>query len=101
MDPGLDRHAWESEWESLQDDVRDDPTGALPSLREIVHRMLGDRGLDGAEVDPELRAQVEAADEAVRLLHEEPDALSPGDVAAAIEGYRSIYETLLAGHAAP
>ena len=59
------------------------------------------RGLDGDDVDPELRAQIEAADEAVRLLHEEPDALSPGDVAAAIEGYGLIYEALLAGHQAP
>jgi hypothetical protein len=42
-----------------------------------------------------------AAREITQLASADPDAVSPGDVAAAVNGYRSIYDYLLEEHAAP
>jgi len=43
-EPGLDRHEWESEWESLQEELSDDPTATLVSLDRLVAEMLDSRG---------------------------------------------------------
>ena len=40
FEPGLDRHEWESEWQTLEDDLRTDPAQALPELDRLVARML-------------------------------------------------------------
>ena len=48
--------------------------------------------------DRELVAEFLAARETTRLLESGSADISPGDVAAAINGYRSIYEYLLAEH---
>jgi hypothetical protein len=62
MDPGLDRHDWESDWQALESDVADSPTEAVPELVRLVERMLEDSGMlvDGDDaargVDPELAA---------------------------------------------
>ena len=45
-DPGVDRHEWESEWESLAEDLRTDPAHALPELDALVARMLEESGYD-------------------------------------------------------
>jgi hypothetical protein len=101
LEPGLDRHEWESRWQSLEEDLEDSPRDVLPELDELVEQMLNERGyaIDDPVVregdDREIVAEFLAAREITRLLADDPDALSPGDVAAAVNGYRSLYEFLL------
>ena len=45
-EPGLDRHEWESEWQTLEDDLRTDPAQALPELDRLVARMLAESGYE-------------------------------------------------------
>jgi hypothetical protein len=106
QEPGLDRHEWESEWASLEESVRDDPAGALPYLDDLVTRMLTARGYEVDDPvaregdDREVVAELLAARDITRLAEggEEPD---PGDVAAAVEGYRSLFEYLTEERSAP
>jgi iron uptake system EfeUOB component EfeO/EfeM len=105
-DPGLDRHEWESEWESLEDDLRTDPAHALPELDALVARMLEESGYD--LTDPVVRdgeereviAEYLAAHEIVQATERDAGDLSPGDVAAAVNGYRAVYDHLIATRAA-
>lgn len=73
----------------------------LPELDDLLARMLDARG--SAISDPVARegddrdviADFLAAREITHLLADGSDDLSPGDVAAAVNGYRSVYEFLL------
>ncbi len=102
FEPGLNRHEWESEWQALEEDLRDDPAGALSELDELVGRMLEESGYDLA--DPVVREGEErevvteylAAHEITEAV-ERDDEVDPGDIAAAINGYRAIYDYLVAG----
>jgi hypothetical protein len=70
----------------------DSPADVLPQLDELVDRMLNERGY--AVEDPVVRegddgdviADFLAARDITRLRAEDPDAVSPGDVAAAVSG---------------
>jgi len=101
LEPGLDRHEWESEWASLEEQLADSPADVLPELDALVARMLDARGY--AISDPVARegddrdviADFLAAREITRLLADGSDDVSPGDVAAAVNGYRSVYEFVL------
>ena len=105
-DPGVNLHEWESEWESLEDDLRTDPAHALPELDGLVARMLEESGYD--LTDPVVRegderevvAEYLAAHEIVEATERDAGDLSPGDVAAAINGYRAVYEHLVTTRAA-
>lgn len=105
-DPGLDRHDWESEWESLEDDLRTDPEQALPELDGLVARMLEESGY--ALTDPVVRegeerevvAEYLAAGEIVEATERDAEDLSPGDLAAAVAGYRAVFDHLIATRAA-
>jgi hypothetical protein len=89
-EPGLDRHEWESEFASIEEGLHDDPRGALPELADLVGRMLEERRVeDGDELMAEFRSARETAE---RCERGEADA---GDVGAAVEGLRSVYQTLL------
>lgn len=107
LEPGLDRHEWESRWGSLEEGLEDSPRDVLPELDELVAQMLQERGF--AIDDPVARegAGREVVDdffsarETTRLLADDPDAVSAGDVAAAVNGYRSVYEFILEEDAAP
>ncbi len=107
LEPGLDRHEWESRWESLEEELEDSPRDVLPELDELVEQMLNERGyaVDDAVVregdDREIVAEFLAAREVTQLLADNPDAVSPGDVAAAVNGYRSLYEYLLEARTPP
>ena len=104
-DPGLDRHEWESELQALEDDLRTDPADALPELDGLVARMLGESGYDLD--DPVVRDGEErevvveylAAREVAEAAERDSDELSPGDVAAAINGYRAVFDYLVATRA--
>ena len=107
LEPGLDRHEWESRWASLEEDLEDSPRDVLPELDELVEEMLQGRGYDledpvGREGDDrDVVAEFLAARETTRLLGTDPDSVSPGDVAAAVNGYRSVYEYVIEERAAP
>ena len=100
-DPGVDLHEWESEWQALEDDLRTEPAQALPELDGLVARMLEESGYD--LTDPVLRegeerevvAEYLAAHEIVEAAERDSDDLSPGDVAAAINGYRAVFDHLV------
>jgi len=100
-DPGVDRHEWVSEWEALEDDVRTDPSHALPELDRLVARMLAESGYEltdpvvGEGDEREIVAEYLAAHEIVGASERHPDAVSPGDVASAINGYRAVFEHLV------
>jgi hypothetical protein len=101
LDPGLDRHEWESRWESLGEELEDSPRDVLPELDLLLAEMLDESGYaieDAVAREgeaPEVVTEFTAAREITRLLAEDPDAVSPGDVAAAVNGYRSVYEFLI------
>ncbi|HEX3806788.1 MAG TPA: hypothetical protein VHV52_08415 [Gaiellaceae bacterium] len=100
QEPGIDEHAWISRWEALEPDVRDAPAEALSELDDLVAEMMEARGLplaeeEGEEVtEPETVRQFEEARRVTREL-ETGDAYDPGDVANAVDGYRSLYDYLL------
>jgi hypothetical protein len=107
LEPGLDRHEWESEWASLEPGVLDSPREALPELDDLVRRMLDERGFSlddpvaGEGDDPEVLTEYASArDIRLRAERDDPD-LSPGDVASAVESYRNVYEYLLENRSAP
>jgi iron uptake system EfeUOB component EfeO/EfeM len=105
-EPGLNRHEWESEWRALEDDVRDDPADALPELDGLVSRMLEESGYDltdpvvGEGEEREVVAEYLAAHEITAAAERGSDELSPGDVAAAINGFRAVFDHLVATRAA-
>ena len=107
LEPGLDRHEWESRWASLEEDLEDSPRDVLPELDELVEQLLEERGyaLDDPVAregdDREVVAEFLAARETTRLLRDDPDSVSPGDVAEAVNAYRLLYEYLIEGRAAP
>jgi hypothetical protein len=106
-EPGLDRHEWESGWQALAEQVPDSPRDALPELDELVSRMLEERGyavkdpVERADDEPEVVAEDRAAHETMLRSESDPHDVSPGDVAAAVKGYRVVYESLLAERSAP
>jgi hypothetical protein len=106
LEPGLGRHEWETQWQALEPQLADAPAESLSEVGDLVERMLEERGYalddpvarEGEERD--VVAEVLAAREITTLIErgETPD---PGDVAAAVNGYRAIYEYLIEEFAAP
>lgn len=104
-DPGLDRHEWESEMAALEDEIHTDPADSLGELDDLIVRMLDDAGYD--VTDPVVRegeerevvAEFLAAHEIREAYERGSDAVSPGDIAAAINGYRAIFEYLASNRA--
>jgi hypothetical protein len=106
LEPGLDRHEWESEWESIVADTEDSPEEALPLLDDLVLRMLNERGFapldpvasDGD--DPEVLADFRAAHDVTRRLEQGLD-VDREDVEAALEDYREVFEFLVEERGTP
>jgi hypothetical protein len=98
-DPGLDRHEWETEGQGLEPLVADSPVEALPELDALVERMMAAHGYP---VDEERTFEVPEAEvvkefvESRRItrLVEAGEAVDPGDVGAAIAGYRNVRDSL-------
>jgi hypothetical protein len=104
QEPGLDLHEWQSRWQALEEQIADAPAEALPELDRLLEEMLEEQGYElhdpvarGGE-EREVVAEFLAAREIMRLVEQGSDDISPGDVAAAVNGYRSLYEYLLAEH---
>jgi hypothetical protein len=106
VEPGLDRHEWETEWQSLEPLVVDSPGEALPEVDRLIERMMQERGFpteeEGAQesAEPEVVAEFLEARRITNLV-ERGETVDPGDVGAAVTGYRSLYEYLLAERRAP
>ena len=100
MEPGLDRHEWETEWEGLEPLVVDSPTEALPELDDLVARMMVARGFPVEEADaaaaaePSIVAEFLEARRISRLVEAGED-VDPGEIGSAVTGYRNLYEYLL------
>lgn len=106
LEPGLDRHDWETEFQALEEELHAAPVETLPELAGLVERMLKERGFavddavaaDG--VDPEVLAEYRSARETATRLDRDDD-VDPGDIAAAINGLIAVYEHLLNDRSAP
>ena len=104
-DPGLNLHEWESEWEALEDDLRTDPSHALPELDRLVTRMLAESGYELTDPvivegeEREIVAEYLAAHEIVVTAERDSEDISLGDVASAINGYRAVFDHLVATRA--
>jgi hypothetical protein len=107
IEPGLDRHEWETEWQALEEQLADSPAAALADVDDLVERMLTERGyaLDDPVAregdDREVVAEFLAAREITQLVDQGSDDVSPGDVGAAVNGYRAIFDYLIAERSAP
>jgi len=44
LEPGLDRHPWQSWWEQFEEDVQTSPADALSELDGLILQMLEARG---------------------------------------------------------
>lgn len=101
-EPGLDRHEWETALAALEEDLHTDPYQALPELADLVERMLAEAGYDLDDPvaregeEREVVAEYLAAREVADLIETGNSELSPGDVAAAIDGLRALAEHALA-----
>jgi hypothetical protein len=105
-EPGLDLHEWQTRWEELEPLVQESPLEALPELDRLVAELLEARGYApndpvAAQGDePEILVNFRSARELTRLWESDAD-ISPGEVAQAIEDYRSVYESVIEERAPP
>lgn len=99
-EPGIDRHQWISEYEALEEDVRDSPADALSDLDDLVARMMTARGLALQERPGEDATEHDATREFAnaRVIARQVDGgedVDPGDIAYAVNAYRDLYASLL------
>jgi hypothetical protein len=104
--PGLDRHVYESEWASLEPQIVDSPIEALPEVTDLVERLLRDRGyplddpvaLNGTdpEIVTEFREVKRVADDVAGGAD-----VDPGDVGAALEDLRDLYQRAIGEATSP
>ena len=101
FEPGLDRHEWESEMQALEDQLAESPAEALPELDTLLARMLEETGYDVDDPvvregdEREVVAEFLAAREITTLSERAEGDVGPGDVAAAINGYRAVFDYLV------
>jgi hypothetical protein len=106
LEPGLDKHEWESRWQQFEEDLASDPAEALPEVDRLLEEMLDARGY--AIHDPVARegddrdivAEFLAAREITRAV-DQGAQVEREDVDVAVENYRSLYEFLSVDRAAP
>ena len=88
--------------QALEDDMRENPAEALSELDALVRRMLEETGYD-LTIRSRARATSARSSRSTsrRTRSRRPpsagsDEISPGDIAAAINGYRAVYDYLVA-----
>lgn len=94
-EPGLELHEWETRWSELDELLEEDPAGALPTACDFVEQALAESETAtsvGGENDELLAGYEAARDTAERI--ERGEDVDPGDIGAAIENLRAVYETL-------
>jgi hypothetical protein len=92
-EPGLDLHEWETRWAELEEELADDPAGALPDACDLIEETLGLDDVSG-ELETSFRAAREVAD-----AIERGDSVAPGDIGAAVENLRAVRAALAPGPA--
>jgi hypothetical protein len=106
VEPGLDRHEWETRWEELEPLVDESPLEALPELDRLIAELLEARGYAPNDPvasqgdEPEILVNFRSARELTRLWESDAD-ISPGEVAQAIEDYRNVYESVIEQRSPP
>ncbi len=102
QEPGLELHEWETRWQELEPALADDPFAALPEACDLVEQTLTESGIGteraGGETDELVTGYEAARETATRIERGEP--VDPGDVGAAIENLRAIYESIRDGRRA-
>ena len=95
---GDDRHAWESEYASLEEDLRTRPLEALPELLDLVERMLGAAGYverePGATLVRDVDVALERAEQVIRR-YEGGLPVGNDDAFQAAAELRKLYRGLL------
>ena len=100
-EPGLDLYDWESRFQQLEPDLADDPAQALPELADLVAEMLEERGVGvgdpvtGLAEEREIVVDYNAARETADRV-ERNEEVDPGDIGAAIQSLRAVYEHIVA-----
>ena len=95
---GGDRHAWETEYAALADDLRIGPLEALPELLDLVERMLDAAGYEEAEPGAAVEREVDVVLERVReVIRRYEGGLPVGndDAFQAAAELRELYTALL------
>ena len=106
VEPGLNKHEWESWWQQFEEDVETSPAEALSELDRLTVEMLEARGyaLDDPVAsegdDRDIIAEYVAAHETTQAVEQGKD-VSREDIDAAIDGYRALHDYLLAERGAP
>jgi len=106
QEPGIDEHEWVTEWAQIESDLEESPVEALSEADDLVARMMEARGFpleerEGEELtEPETVREFEEAHR-VRVQIDSGESFDPGDVAVAVEAYRSLYDYLLNYGATP
>ena len=106
LEPGIDKHEWESQWQQFEDDVESSPAEALFELDRLTAEMLQSRGyaiddpVARSADDRDILAEFRAAREVTRRVESDED-VSPGNIAAAVEGYPSLYDYLIVERGSP
>jgi hypothetical protein len=106
-EPGLDLHEWQTRMQELELELEESPLEALSELADFIEWVMVERGFlsEAAEKvteqtrDPEIIDRYKAARE-IATLAEAGDA-DPGDVAAAIENLRELYDFLVGERGTP
>jgi len=102
-EPGLDLHEWQTRWSQLEDAAHDSPAEAATEMDRLLEEMLVERGYsldptDAVADEPEVVTRFLAARE---LLHGRELDADSGDVAAAIDAYRELFEHVVTELPAP
>jgi len=106
LEPGLDRHLWQSWWEQFEEDVQTSPADALSELDGLILQMLEARGYaieDPVAVegdDRDVIADYQAAQEITQAFEQGKD-VEKEDIDRAVANYRELYEYLIEERAAP
>ena len=100
-EPGVDIHALESAWASIEEDAADDPNNALSQFADIVELALNKSGHDVADPvaaagdEPEVLVAYRAARDTAERA--ELGSASRGEVEQAIADLREVFESVLVG----
>jgi hypothetical protein len=95
---GDDRHAWESEYAGLEEDLRTAPLEALAELLDLVERMLDAAGYQERAPGDTLERDVDVVLERAREVIQRDEAGLPvgnDDAFQAAAELRELYKSLL------
>jgi len=95
-EPGLELHEWETRWSELEPLLAEDPASALSEAADFVEQTLieSDVAVEAVESEnDEILVAYRAARETSDRI-ERGENVDPGDIGAAIENLRAVYDTL-------